>query len=155
MGQRERRRQTDAERMAARYERGRQRDAEARASLVPLAPGERPGAVTVSAVVAVLLALANVVAIATGRTLAENATGLSIAFSVVLLVCAAGLWRARYWAVLGFQALLAIQIILFSGSLLVANDVAQVVVSLVAVLLGGLLFYKLIRAMARIQMPAR
>jgi energy-coupling factor transporter transmembrane protein EcfT len=159
MGQRERERRRRAdpasERMARGYERGRERDEQARAALVPLAPGERPGAVTVAAVVALVLAAANVLALAIDRALAENAVFLSIAFSVILLVCAAGLWLVKYWAVLGFQALLCIQMILFSGSLLLANDVWQVVVSLTAVLLGGWLFWKLVKAMARIQMPAR
>ncbi len=157
MGRRDRaeRRAAEAERMREGYSRSRAKDEAARAALVPLAPGERPRALTIAAAVALALAVLNVAALATGRTVAENSTFLSIAFGVVLVVCAWGLYTVKYWAVLGFQALLAIQIILFSGSLLVANDVAQVVVSLVAVLLGGLLFYKLIRAMARIQMPAR
>jgi hypothetical protein len=157
MARRERaaRRDEGAERMARGYERGRQRNDEARAALVPLAPGERPGAVTVAAVVALVLAVLNLVAVATDRAVAGNATTVSIGFSVVLFVCAAGLWLVRYWAVLGFQALLCVQIILFSGSLLLANDLWQVVVSLAAVLLGGWLFWKLVGAMARIQMPAR
>jgi hypothetical protein len=129
MGQRERerRRRPDpaAERMARGYERGRERDEQARAALVPLAPGERPGAVTIAA---------GRVARARARErprpgrrpgAGDDAMFLSIAFSVVLLVCAAGLWLVRYWAVLGFQALLCIQMILFSGSLLLANDVGR------------------------------
>jgi len=146
---------SDAEKMAAAYSRSRAKDEAARAALVPLAPGERPGAVTVAAVVAVGLAIANVVALALGRTLAENSAPVSVAFSAVLLVAAWGMWRAKYWAVLGFQALLAIQIILFAFALLVADDVSQFAVSILAVGLGGWLFVKLVRAMARIQMPAR
>ena len=156
MGQRERRRQgSGADRMAAGYARGRARDEEARARLVPLAPGERPVPVTIAAAVALLLGILNTAAIATGRTLAENSLLVSIAFSVVLVVMAGGLWLVRYWAVLGFQALLTIQMVIFFGILLLANDVWQVVTLGAGILLGGWLFWKLVGAMARIQMPAR
>jgi hypothetical protein len=155
MGQRERRRQADTDRMAAGYARGRAKDEEARARLVPLAPGERPRPVTIAAAVALLLAVLNTAAIATGRTLAENSLVVSIAFSVVLLVMAGGLWLVRYWAVLGFQALLTIQMIIFFAILLLANDWWQFLTLGVGIALGGWLFWKLVGAMARIQMPAR
>ena len=157
MGQRERerRRHAEADRMAAGYARGRAKDEEARARLVPLAPGERPRPVAIAAVVSLLLAVLNTAAIATGRTLAQNSLVVSVAFSVVLLVMAGGLWAVRYWAVLGFQALLTIQVVIFFGILLVANDWWQFLTLGVGIALGGWLFWKLVGAMARIQMPAR
>jgi anti-sigma-K factor RskA len=49
--------------------RSEQRNAEARAKLEPLAPGERPGAVTVAAVVALVLGVGNLIAYAAGLTI--------------------------------------------------------------------------------------
>ncbi len=37
-----------------------------------------------------------------------------ILFSALMLVCAVGMWQLRYWAVLGFQAILAFVILFFS-----------------------------------------
>ena len=59
----------------------------------------------------------------------------------------------RYWAVLGFQALLVIQIIISAGALLVAPGWWQALVLFVITALGIWLFWKLIRALARLQMP--
>jgi hypothetical protein len=146
---------TEAEKMAAAYSRSRAKDEAARAALVPLAPGERPGAVTVAAVVAVLLAVANLVALALGESFEGGAVVASIGLSLVLLVAAWGLWHARYWAVLGFQALLTIQVIYFSLALIAATNLGWALLCVVAIALGGWLFVKLVRAMARIQMPAR
>jgi len=154
MGQRERRRQTEDDRIAQRYERGRQRDEEARAALVPLAPGERPRWVTISAAVAVLLAVSNTVAALAGADLAEGA-GVQVAYTAILLLCAAGMWFVRYWAVMGFQTILVFQILALSLAVLRVEKwwVAAIIVAFIG--LFGTLFWKLIRAMARIQMPAR
>jgi len=73
----------------------------------------------------------------------------------VLLVAAWGMWRARYWAVLGFQALLAFQIIIAALSLAVASNLWAAALCLAVIGFGGWLFWKLVRAMARIQMPPR
>jgi hypothetical protein len=61
----------------------------------------------------------------------------------------------QYWAVLGFQAILGIQIIFFSLYLLGVRRWWDAVVPLVAIGLMGWLFWKLVRAMARMQMPER
>ncbi len=135
-----------------------ERNAEIREQLEPLASGERPGAVTVAAIVAALLALSNIVLLAAGFELSDDqggGPGGAILFAVVLLVAAAGMWRARYWAVLGFQALLGATIIFAFLGLLVAGNVLGALVALVVIGAAGFLFYKLIRAMARIQMPQR
>ena len=47
------------------YARGRERDEQIRAELEPLGPGERPGPVTVAAIVAVLFFIVNIVLWAT------------------------------------------------------------------------------------------
>lgn len=140
-------RQTRSERSAA-------RDAEARAGLEPLVAGERPPAVTVAAIVALALAVANLALLAGGYRIkggGSQTPGL-VVFEVLLLAAAAGLWKARYWAVLGFEALLGLTIVYASLSLVVASNLAAVGLCLGIAIPAGVLFYKLIRAMARIQM---
>jgi len=138
------------------YARAEERNQRIRASLEPLAPGERPGAVTVAAIVAVVLAVLNTVATFTGDPVGgEDARGVSLAFTVILLVAAAGMWKARYWAVLGFQALLTLQLIITFLLLLTVTELWRGVLFAVLFGLGGWLFWKLVRAMARLQMPVR
>jgi hypothetical protein len=143
------------------YARSRARDEEARAALKPLRPGERPTAVTVGAIAAALLAVANLIALAFGYNSGEdtlspgsNITGSLIAAAVLGLV-AYGMWKARYWAVLGMQTLLALTIVVSALGLVQAvNWWAFVLVSII-LLASGALFWFLVKAMARIQMPQR
>ncbi len=143
------------------YSRSRARDDAARAALKPLRPGQRPTAVTVGAIAAAVLALANLIALAFGYNAGEdtvspgsNVTGSLIAAAVLGLV-AYGMWKARYWAVLGMQTLLALTIVVSALGLIQAvNWWAFVLVSLILVL-SGTLFWFLVKAMARIQMPER
>src|SRR5215212_5221378 len=108
------------------YARARARDEEARAALKPLGPGERPTAVTVGALVAAALALANLIALAAGYNAGEDTLSLgsdftgSIVVALLLAFVAWGMWRARYWAVLGMQTLLAITMIFAALALLTA-----------------------------------
>ena len=74
-------------------------------------------------------------------------------WSVILLAVAWGMWRSRYWAVLGFQALLALAILAAALSLMVASNVLAAVVCLAILLPAGWLFFKMVKALARIQMP--
>jgi hypothetical protein len=138
------------------YARSRLRDDEVRASLEPLAPGERPVAVTIGALAALGLAIANLVALIVryDPDQPSKTSGTIIATAILLLV-AYGMWRAKYWAVLGMQALLALTIIGAAvGSLTALNENAVILV--VAILVPSVtLFWFLIKAMARIQMPAR
>jgi len=139
----------------SRSERTERRYQEIRANLEPLDEGERPGAVTVAAVVALLLAVSNLVLWALGTDVrGEGASPVGvIVFAVLMLLAAWGMWRAKYWAVLGFQALLAVTVIIAFLSLMVAAKWQAVVICVVIIGFGGWLFWKLIRAMARIQMP--
>ena len=138
------------------YARARAKDAEARGNLQPLGPGERPVAVTVAAVVAGLIAVANVVLVAAGTSVGgrRNVVG-GLVFAVLMVLAAVFMWRRKYWAVLGFQALLGLSVITASLSLLVASNVEAVVRSLIVIAAAGTLFWFLIRAMARLQMPSR
>jgi hypothetical protein len=135
----------------------RSRDDEARARLEPLGPGERPLAVTVAAIVAGVIALANLALFAGGYELRDEETspGGVIVFSGVMLVAAVFMWRRAYWAVLGFQALLAISCVIAGLSLLFASNVQGALLALAVMSGSGVLFWFLIRAMARIQMPSR
>jgi hypothetical protein len=127
-----------------------ERNAEIRAGLEPLAPGERPGAVTVAAVLALVLAAANLAAaVLVGRP--SLATNLGV--GALLAVAGIGMLQVRYWAVLLFQAMLTLQIILLSLALLLAREVLFAIGALVLIVALGALFWKLVRAMARIQMP--
>jgi hypothetical protein len=65
------------------------------------------------------------------------------------------MWTVRYWAVLGFEALLGFQIAVAALSLLVASNWWAALLCVAVIGLAGWLFWKLIRAMARIQMPDR
>jgi hypothetical protein len=147
VGQRERRKRKTAV----------ERDAAVREALKPLEPGERPVPVTVAAVVAALIGLSNLAMLAAhvevnGR---RPSTVGTLLFCGIMLAAAWGLWRVRYWAVLGFQALLALVVLVFALFLLRASNLLAVVLCIAVIGLGGFLFFKLIRAMARIQMPQR
>src|SRR5690349_19824680 len=95
------------------YARGRERDERIRESLEPLAPGERPGAVTVAAIVAVLFGLGNIALWAAGVEVSGErpAAGGTFVFAALMFVAAWGMWQAKYWAVVGFEALLALILI--------------------------------------------
>ena len=144
---------TDAERRRRSSE---QRNAEIRAQLRPLAHGERPGAVTVGAIVAAVLAVLVLVGYFTDARVAGRGTlAGALLIAGVLLLAAWGMWHVRYWAVLGFQALLAFLVIVASLALMVASNAWAVIQCVAVIGFGGWLFWKLIRAMARIQMPER
>lgn len=135
------------------YSRSRKKDEEARAALEPLAPGERPAAVTVGAVAATVFAVANLVAFLATDGDASVATALFQ--SGVLAAVALGMWRARYWGVLGMQALLAITVVVGAVSLMNAANWAAALLATTILVASGALFWFLIKAMARIQMPPR
>lgn len=124
----------------------------AREKLVPLEEGERPLAVTIGAVVAGLLVIGWVVSLVAGNSDVAGAAPLAL----LLGLAAWGMWNSRYWAVLGFQVLLAITLVnavLFL--ILKADAVLDIIVGLTIVGLSGTLFWFLIRALARLQMPER
>ena len=78
-----------------------------------------------------------------------------LTFSVLLLIAAWGMWRVRYWAVLGMQALLGLLIVILSLVLFTARDVWGALLLLAIILPAGTLFWFMVKAMARIQMPRR
>jgi hypothetical protein len=78
-----------------------------------------------------------------------------VVFVALFGVMAWGMWRARYWAVLGFQTVLAIVLVLTAIGLIGATTVLQMAGNVVMIAAAGTLFYFMVRAMARIQMPER
>ncbi len=142
--------------MARGYARSRERDEAARAALVPLAPGERPWPIIVSAVLAAGFAIANLILLAAGYEVdGERPVVGGLAFAAIMLAAAVGLWYVKYWAVLGFEVLLGVT---FAGamlSILRATNLEAVLLSVGVMILTGPLFWLLIRQMARIQMPKR
>ena len=142
--------------MSRGYARSRERDDAVRAALVPLAPGERPLAVTISAVAAALFAAVNLALLAFGWEVDGDQPVLgTLIFSGVMLAAAIGMWKLRYWAVLGFEVLLGVTVLSAFLALLRAENLAAVALCFAIIGLAGPLFWKLIRAMARIQMPRR
>jgi hypothetical protein len=128
-------------------------DRQARAALKPLGPDERPPALVAAVAVAALLAVAVIVGALTVHGLSRHGGSLAggAFLAGVLALLAVGMYRRRYWAVLGFEALLAFQIIVTSLALVVADTVRAAALCLLAIVLGGWLFWKLIRVMGRIQ----
>jgi hypothetical protein len=139
----------------SRAERSEAKNAAARAALVPLVEGERPTVVTVAAIVAFLLALGNVIAYAAGlKVNGDRPLLATVAFQALLMGSLAwGMWRARYWAVLAMEAILAILIVILAVLLLKASTAAAALILVAVILPAGLLFWKLVKAMARLQMP--
>jgi hypothetical protein len=139
--------------MASRYE---ARNAAVRATLLPYAAGERPAPVRVAAAVALVLALANLVLMATGyKVHGQNALAGGLIFAALMLAAGIGMLQMRYWAVVGFEAVLGIAIVVFALFLVRASNILAVLLCLAVVGFGGWLFWKLVRVMSRMQAPAR
>ncbi|MCD6727820.1 MAG: hypothetical protein LT070_11385 [Solirubrobacteraceae bacterium] len=132
-----------------------ERDAIARGQLTPLAPGERPAALVVAAGVSLALAVANLALLVAGVEVegTDPGPGGVLLFVGLMLLMAWGMWTARYWAVLGFQALLATSAVIAALSLLVASNLAALALCLGVLGLGGWLFWKLVRVLGRMKVP--
>jgi hypothetical protein len=146
------------ERMERGYAKAEVRNREAREALEPLADGERPLVVTIGAAIAALVALSIIGGYLSGVEVNGEKPHLAQVLAPALLmgIMAWGMWRARYWAVLGFQLLLVF--LIFSavyGLALQAASVAQFAATLGLLAVTGSLFFFMVKAMARIQMPSR
>jgi hypothetical protein len=133
------------------------RDAAARETLEPLQPGERPWPIVASVIVTTALGLANFTLFAAG--VKPHVSGQKpqlpeiLIFTGLMLLCAWGMWRLRYWAVLGFETLLAIGLLGFSLALIKVESVFWAIACCAIIGVFGYLFWKLVRVMGRIQMP--
>lgn len=149
---------TPRQRMEAGYAKAEVRNQAAREALEPLAEGERPPVVTVAAILAALIALSIVVTYAAGVKVNGRAPKLTTVAAPALImgVLAWGMWRARYWAVVCFQLVLAFLIFTaVYGLLVIATSVGEFAVTLGLLAVSGTLFWLMVKAMARIQMPER
>lgn len=146
------------ERMRRGYARAEQRNREAREALEPLREGERPLVVTIGAVLAALVAVSILAGYLAGAEVDGERPRLAQVLAPALLmgIMAWGMWRTRYWAVLGFQMILVL--LIFSavfGLAAQAASLPQVFATLGLLAVSGGFFYFMVKAMARIQMPSR
>ncbi|MGD9736133.1 MAG: hypothetical protein AB7V58_11085 [Solirubrobacterales bacterium] len=138
------------------YAKAAQRNQEARERLAPLGEGERPPVVTVAAIVCALIALSIVALYAAGaKPDGESPRFAQVAAPALITgVLAWGMWRARYWAVVGFQLVLVFLIFAsFYGLALEADSLGGFLGSGGLLLVSGTFFVLMVKAMARIQMP--
>jgi hypothetical protein len=135
-----------------------ERNAALRAALSPIAPGERPWAVRISVVIAFALGAVNLGLFIAGAR--PHVGGQQphlveiLIFSGLMLMCAVGMWRMRYWALLGFQTLLAIGLLGFCLALVRVSSLGWGLLCAAIIGGGGYLFFKLVRVLSRIQLPA-
>jgi hypothetical protein len=149
---------TPRERMERGYARAEERNQEVRESLEPLAVGERPLVVTIGAVVAGAVAASILAGYLAGVEVEGDKPRLAqvLAPALIMGVMAWGMWRARYWAVLGFQLLLVFLIFsAFFGLAVQASNLAEFATTLGLLAVAGTFFFFMVKAMARIQMPNR
>lgn len=149
---------TPSQRMEQGYARAEQRNQAVREGLEPLAEGERPLVVTIGAVLAALVALSILAGYAAGVEVEGDKPRLAqvLAPALIMGMMAWGMWRARYWAVLGFQLLLVF--LIFSavfGLAVQASSPAEFAATLGLLAVSGAFFFFMVKAMARIQMPSR
>jgi ABC-type multidrug transport system permease subunit len=133
-----------------------EKDTAVRSELRPYRPGERPLTIKISIALCVFGILVLAIGSATGvlDVHRDQRFGL-LASLVILAVAAAGLWRMKYWAALGLQAILLLNILAGFLFLLRASSVKGFLIAFLMIVPAGFLGYKLIRTMARMQMPER
>ena len=131
------------------------KNAVVRAQLEPLAPGERPKPVTIGAVVAAVLALLQFPLYLAWNGDERPAVPGFLIFVGLMIAMAWGMWKAKYWAVLGFQALLGLAVLILALLLTIASNWIAALVCLAIIIPAGTLFWFMVKALARIQMPDR
>ncbi len=153
--------QSGADAMKAGYAKAEVKNQAARDALVPLAEGERPTVVTVGAlvstVISVLLWGSAIYALVTGADAGGQDVNVAqwALFALVISAMAWGMWKAKYWAVLGFQMLLVLLIMGGVLGMVTAPTLIQIIGTLILVVGLSVLFWFMVKAMARIQMPER
>ncbi len=133
----------------------------AREALIPLAAGERPLVVTIGAIVSLVIAASILIAWLLGAEVEIGTSGVEerpnafqvIPPTILFAVMGIGMWRTRYWAVLGFQAVMAIVMIGAFLALISATSAFQAISTAIVLVGAGALFWFMVKAMARIQMP--
>jgi hypothetical protein len=130
-----------------------EREERLRGELQPLGEHERPRTLLVAVAVAAIVATAVIVGVLVTKHLSREGGSLAggLFIAAALLALAVNMYRRRYWAVLGFEALLAFQVIVTALALVVARTLLAAGLCALAIVLGGWLFWKLVRVMGRIQ----
>jgi hypothetical protein len=129
-----------------------QRNAEIRTGLEPIGPDERPLPLVIATAVAVALGLTNIVLLIAGQ---NGQPAQLVVYCALILGAAYGMWTKRYAAVLAFQVLLAIAVVIGFLFLLRASSVLDVLICFVLIVPTGWLFWKLVRILARLQTPVQ
>lgn len=135
-----------------------ERNAAARATLRPFEPGERPGPAAFAAMLIVAIGLANLLLLAIGYQPRESlrnteAQIAQVGFSLGMVLLGTQVWRLRAWALLITQALLAVGSLFAFAALVLSPSVANAIGSVIVLAVTGTLFWKLVRVLARAQMP--
>lgn len=151
-----------AEAEAREVSRSELRNERARESLEPLAEDERPTIVTIGAIVSIAIAVSIVVGYLSGAqvSISNNSSDTHeanlfqvIPPTVLFGFMAWGMLRSRYWAVLGFEAIMAILMVGAFITLIAAATVLKAIFATAVLTIAGLLFWFTVKALARIQMP--
>ncbi|GIK78577.1 MAG: hypothetical protein BroJett022_22670 [Actinomycetes bacterium] len=138
------------------------KDRQARERLEPLTDGERPLVVTIGAAVSLLIAASILIAwlagveVRVGGSDVEREPNLFqvIPPAILFAVMGVGMLGARYWAVLGFQAIMAIIMVGAAITLVAAATILQAVSLVLVLAIAATLFWFTVKALARIQMPS-
>lgn len=150
-----------ADRMKAGYAKAEIKNQVVRESLEALEPGQRPTVVTVGAVFAAVVAAifwaSAGVAVFTGAEVNGATPDIAqlVLTAMIMSVMFVGMWQSRYWAVLGFQMLLVLLILAAIAGLVLAGTLVQFASTVILVIGLSVLFWFMVKAMARIQMPDR
>jgi amino acid transporter len=145
--------QSDAGGMSRGYARSRARTEAIQAQLEPLGPDERPLGLKLAVGLALLVCVSNLVGAAAG--VGGESPALGVVFAVFMGALAVGMWQRRYLAILLFQSLLAITIIIATLSLAVAGNLVAVLIVVGLIVVCAPVFWLLVRVMARLQVPQR
>jgi hypothetical protein len=133
------------------YARARERAEARRAALQPLGPGERPLGLKLAVALALLVAAANLAAAVADA--GEQAPARGIAFAMLMLVAAGGMWQRRYLALIAFEGLLAVSIVYAALSLAFASNLRAALLGVLVIVICSPVFWLLIRVMARLRVP--
>ena len=121
--------------------------------LQPFPPGERPWPIVACAVLAFALGALTLILFIVGAKVAGTRPPPAPVFvyTGLMLGLGLGVWRMRYWAVLAFQALLAVGVLGFALAAVRVTSVLWLAICVVVIVAGAGLFWKLVRVLGRIQ----
>ena len=132
------------------------RNAEAREKLVPLAPHEHPWALRISIALAMIFSLGTLALMIFGVKVDHKPPANSwILYVIVMFACGAGMWKHWYQAVLAFMCLLGIALVILCALVVRFSNLLGLLIPLLLIVAGGVLFWKLVGVLARLQMPER